>query len=384
MKTYVINLKSIVKSVFMTAAVAAVAVLIILSGFSTKLLEEWILKRENLIVSFPSFSSVYNTQKEKNHKLIKFLINEELNNPDKVICGNFPVFSAIKTMLAEMYSDVYESNSYYKPQVKKEELILPETDIPKNVYKAIETTNRSVIPNGSFLEQRGITVKNHTSYTPDIMSLYNKPLSAEYTKENINILIVHTHGTESFNPLDRDENINNNIVKVGTEMAEVFRKNKINVIHSKTMHDIPRFNSSYRKSLNTINEELKKNPEINIVLDVHRDAMISENGDSYKVVCEYNGEKIAQVMFVVGTDGNGLSHPNWKDNLALAIKFQEAMNNKCPDFARPIDLRKERFNQQATKGSLIIEIGTNGNTLNEAIKSGVLAAEVMSEVINSL
>ena len=155
-------------------------------------------------------------------------------------------------------------------------------------------------------------------------------------------------------------------------------------MHTKTIDDIPRFNSSYSKSFNTISAELKKNPGINIVLDVHRDAMIAENGDSYKVVCDYNGEKIAQIMFVVGTDGNGLPHPHWQENLALALKFQEAMNKKCQDFARPVDLRNERFNQQTTKGTLIIEVGTNGNTLNEAVKAGVLAAEVMSEVINSL
>ncbi len=372
----------------MAAAFAAVTAFM-LSGHAVNYMKSsltlWVTGQENLIKAFPVFRSVYNKASSGTNNVIKFLINEELDNPDKVLCGNFPAFSAIRSGLTEMYSDVYESNYYYKPSVKKDKPIeVPEIKVPENAYKAIETTTRSVNKNGNYLEQKGITVKNHTSYTPDLSMLYNKKLTAGYEKENINLLILHTHGTESYNPTDRNEDINNNIVRVGTEMAKVFEKNKINVIHSKTMHDIPRFNSSYSKSFNTISAELKKNPDINIILDVHRDAMIAENGDSYKVVCDYNGEKIAQVMFVVGTDGNGLVHPEWQENLALAMKFQEAMNKKCLDFARPIDLRNERFNQQTTKGTLIIEVGTNGNTLNEAVKAGILAAEVMSEVINSL
>lgn len=385
MKAYIINLKSLLKFAAMTAAAAAVTVFLfsyrnvnLLTGSVT----EWLINKQTVLEAYPVFNSVYYENHNTNN-FIKLLLNEELDNPDKVMTGAFPVLSAVKEKLSEIYVNVYESNSFYKPPTKEKEE-LPEITVPENAYTAIETTSSSVIENGNYLEKKGITVKNHTSYNPNLSELYNQALGIDYSKDDVNLLIVHTHGTESYNPKDRSEDVNDNIVRVGTEMAKVFEKNGVGVVHSKVMHDIPRFNSSYSKSLLTITEELSKNPKINIVLDVHRDAMLTESGDSYKVVCDYNGEKIAQVMFVVGTDGNGLSHPEWKKNLALAMKFQEALNKKCPNLARPIDLRNERFNQQTTTGTLIIEIGTNGNTLDEAVKAGVLAAEAISEVITSL
>lgn len=384
MKTYVINLKKTVILIFM--AVVSSAVLILLSTspirkmISDRLFSS-LISKEFFINSYPVFSGILRDDKNYETGIIEYIINEDLSSPDKALVSNFPVFSGVKEKLSEIYTDVYESNSFYKPHKKKEETMLPELEVPRNVYKAIETTAPSIKPNGSLLEKKGITVKNHTEYNPDYEKLYNESVNVGYKKDEIQILIVHTHGSESYNPDDRSENKDANIIRVGKEMAKVFEENGIGVVHSEIMHDIPRFNSSYSKSLETINKELSRHKGINIVLDVHRDAMIAENGDSYKVVCDYNGEKIAQIMFVVGTDANGLSHPNWKENLKLAMRFQEAINKKCPNLARPIDLRNERFNQQTTSGTLIIEVGTNGNTLNEAVKGGVLAAEAIAESI---
>lgn len=386
MKAYVINLKKIAVMIFMTVVLTAVIISLLTSPLRKIIsdrLSESLTTSEFFLKTYPVFSGILRENKTSGRGIIEYIINEDLSSPDKTVVGNFPVFSGVKEKLSEIYTDVYESNSFYKPNKKKEETGLPETEEPKNVYKAIETTSPSIKANGSLLEQKGITVKNHTAYNPDYEKLYNESVNIGYKKDEIRILIVHTHGSESYNPDDRSENKDANIVRVGKEMAKVFREKEIGVVHSEIMHDIPRFNSSYSKSLETINKELGKHKGINIVLDVHRDAMIAENGDSYKVVCDYKGEKVAQIMFVVGTDGNGLSHPNWKENLKLAMKFQEAVNKKCPNLARPIDLRNERFNQQTTNGTLIIEVGTNGNTLNEAIKGGVLAAEAIAEFIKN-
>lgn len=362
-----------------SAAFVAVS-LLFLFGHAGSIIAKEVRIDEKIVESIKSFYPLLCADETADKKnFLSWFLDENLSEPDRVVTGNFPSFYSVKERLTEFYSDVYESNSYrelYK--TKKDGILFPEIPVPSNIYKALETTTKSVMVNGNEYEKKGLVIKNHTSYTPDIPALFSQPAK----NDKPCVLILHTHGTESYNPYDRSENTEENIVRVGREMAKVFKKNNIDVIHTEVMHDIPRFNSSYSKSLKTVKNEIAKNPQINVVLDVHRDAMLAENGDSYKTVCEYNGEKIAQIMFVVGTDGNGLSHPNWKKNLSLALKFQEAVNKICPNLARPVDLRKERFNQQATEGSLIIEVGTNGNTLSEAVKAGVLAAEGISSVLN--
>lgn len=229
-----------------------------------------------------------------------------------------------------------------------------------------------------------LDIKNATKYSININEYLKKKLSF---KGNANILIVHTHTTESFSALqytkdapDRNLDENCNMIAVGKAMNEVFARNNIKSIHDTTVHDYPSYNSSYQKACATIEKNLKNDNSINIVLDVHRDGITREDGTKVKLVTDIDGKATAQIMLVVGSDTN-LSHPNWQENLAFASKIQEAAEKMYPGLMRPIDLRKERFNQQLTKGSLIIEVGANGNTLEEAICGGRAIAEVISQVV---
>ena len=103
-----------------------------------------------------------------------------------------------------------------------------------------------------------------------------------------------------------------------------------------------------------------------VVIDLHRDAYVYPNGTKLRVEADVNGESCAQVMLVLGTDSMGLYHPYWRTNLSLAAKIQSAADVMYPGMMRPINLRRERFNMHVTKGSLLVEIGSNGNTLTEA------------------
>ena len=89
----------------------------------------------------------------------------------------------------------------------------------------------------------------------------------------------------------------------------------------------------------------------------------------------------AKVMLVVGTGENGLAHPRWRENLKLALALQLAMRESCPGLARPITLRTARFNQQLTKGSLLVEVGSHGNTLEEAVAGSRLFARALGRVL---
>lgn len=386
MRAYVFNLRKNLK-LGGAVTVLAVTVSLVFLLFGEQLWDELclqLIKKEILAEEFPIIRAAFPGQRiKKENILIEMLLGGERDKPEKAVAASNPIFAGIREKLSESYAEVYESNGFYIPGVKKTEKKEPEVYVAENHYDAPEISTASVKEKGDALELMGVTVKNQTDATPDLNKLFNGNAGVKYLEGKPQVLILHTHGSESFNPDDRNKDTEKNIVKVGTEMARVFEENGVGVIHSTVMHDIPSYNSSYKRSMETVTATLKENPQINIVLDVHRDAMATEDGRNYKTVCELDGKKAAQVMFVVGTDRGGLSHPAWQENLKLAMKFQAAINERCKNLARPINLRTERFNQQTSKGALIIEVGTNGNTLEEAVRAGIAAAEAMSKVIKS-
>ena len=231
---------------------------------------------------------------------------------------------------------------------------------------------------------KGLEIRNATAYPININDYIKKDISF---KGKANILIMHTHTTESFAKMqytkdapDRNLDENCNMTAVGKAMNEVFQKNGINCVHDTTVHDYPSYNKAYQMACSTIEKNLKQDNSINIVLDVHRDGITRDDGTKVKLITDITGVPTAQIMLVVGTNTN-LTHDNWKDNLAFAAQIQSKAIDMFPGLMRPIDIRKERFNQQLTKGSVIIEVGANGNTLEEAIAGGMAIAEVISAVV---
>lgn len=244
----------------------------------------------------------------------------------------------------------------------------------------------SPVSSVGYLASEGVLVKNSTGFDVNVGYLLNRGLPYNLTDKGVQVLIIHSHGSEAYteegrttyDPADdsnRSEDPALNVVRVGEEIARVIKDAGIEVIHDKTLYDIPDFNRSYEAALEAMRGHLKKNPSIKIIIDVHRDAMITDEGVKYKTVAEFEGKKCAQIMLVMGTGENGLSHEYWKENLKLALRLQERMNEKDPGLARPIDLRSERFNQHATMGSMIVEVGSSGNTLEEATNGGRRFAE---------
>ena len=125
---------------------------------------------------------------------------------------------------------------------------------------------------------------------------------------------------------------------------------------------------------------LKEYPSIVLLLDVHRDALVANDGTIYKVVSG-SVDNCAQVMMVLGSDASGQVHPNWKVNLSLAVEIQNALTQKWATLARPIVLRTSRFNQHLSTGTILVEVGTHGNTLQEAITAGRLYARTVAELM---
>ena len=248
----------------------------------------------------------------------------------------------------------------------------------------------------SKLKVADINLDNHTKgIQVNLKDYFDKKLNLtlQPAKKGPQILIVHTHTTEAYTKGKKDKyeetdparTLNNdyNMVRVGEEMKAVFEDMGLSVIHDTSKHDYPSYNGSYAHALNSIEKYVKKYPTIQVVLDVHRDAIIDSKGVSYAKRTKVNGESVAQVMLVVGTNDMGLSHPKWKDHLTLAVQMQKKMLAIDKSFPRPIDLRSPRFNGHATPGSMLVEVGTSGNTLQEALAGARYFARAAGELYTS-
>lgn len=233
-------------------------------------------------------------------------------------------------------------------------------------------------------EYNGVKVRNETEY-----ELTEEMLKPDITINKENILLFHTHTCESYTPSEnfeyeqtgtyRTTDFNYNVVRVGTELTNQLKSYGYNVIHDNTYHDYPAYNGSYGRALTTVKNLLKQYDNTDIVIDLHRDAI----GDyTYAPTVQIGEEQAAQIMFVIGTDGGGLEHENWNDNLKFAIKVQEKANELYPGLFKPIILRNSRYNQHLAKAACIIEVGATGNTMDQCLNSMKYLAKVMSEVIN--
>jgi len=203
------------------------------------------------------------------------------------------------------------------------------------------------------------------------------------------VLILHTHATECYTaaegediPLSGDyrtEDPAHNMLSVGDHVAKLLAEGGIGVIHDRTLHDSPSYNDAYVNSRKTAQAYLEQYPTIQLVLDLHRDAS-GAGGQQLVTVGSVDGQRSAQLMLVVGTDESGKNHPNWQENLALALKLTAVLEREDPGLCRSINLRKERFNQDLSAGGLIVEVGAAGNTRQEAL----LAAGALAEGILKL
>ena len=173
-----------------------------------------------------------------------------------------------------------------------------------------------------------------------------------------------------------------NVVRMGDAMAEVFAQAGISVLHDRTLYDYPEYAGAYDRSLAGIDRYLKEYPSIRFVLDVHRDAIEASDGSQVKVVSEIEGlGTAAQLSLIMGSDGGGLSHPDWMENLRLAVAVQEQALTDYPTLMRPLTLRNSDYNEYFTPGSLLVEIGAAGNSLDEALKAVRVFGEGFAEVV---
>lgn len=235
--------------------------------------------------------------------------------------------------------------------------------------------------------QAGLSIeyRNQTMYDIPLESWLKQPLSWDLTGEKPCVLIIHSHTTESYKNTGqykesdayRTLDEKHNMIAVGEHLTRILEAAGISVIHDKTVHDYPSYSAAYTRARETILGHLAKNPQISLVIDLHRDAVEGSDGQQKALTATYNGKKAAMLEIVVGTDAGGQSHPTWGENGALAVKLQTVLEGEAPGLCRPVLFRTSRYNQDLTPGSLIVEVGAAGNTQQEAF-NGV---EVLARAI---
>lgn len=236
-------------------------------------------------------------------------------------------------------------------------------------------------------------VKNATDYDLDIGATLKKELGFKFQdSKKVQVLIYHTHTGESY--LDKDVGYyysdyyprttdnNLNVVRVGEEIVAELESAGIGVIHDKTVHDTT-YNGSYQRSRETVMKNLEKYPDIKVTIDIHRDSI---GTDTYKMkpTFTYNGKKGAQIMIMTGYDPEGYyDFPDWEKNLRFALRLHQKCESKYGGMTRPLYFGNFAYNMNINSGSLLIEMGADSNTLEEAVYSGKLLGKALSEVLQN-
>lgn len=232
-----------------------------------------------------------------------------------------------------------------------------------------------------------VEIRNNCGYETDVPAMLQKPLSWDLRQNAPTVLIVHSHGTESYENTQgyaetsqyRTLDTDYNMISIGEEVKRILEEGGVQVIHDTTAHDNPSYSASYSQSRKSVKAYLKEYPSICLVLDLHRDAVTDKQGKQTAVTATCDGTTAAQLMLVVGTDVR-LSHPQWPENMSLAVKLHALLERNFPGICRPISFRSQRFNQDLSPGALLVEVGAAGNTHAQALEAARVLGKTLLEL----
>ena len=232
-------------------------------------------------------------------------------------------------------------------------------------------------------------IYNDTELTPNVAALASTNLKNLYQNDKPLVLVIHTHATESFMPegatyyvddgeLARSHDTNENMIAIGNEFVRVLEENGIPTLHCVILHDKESYRESYNRAAESIEKYLREYPSIKYVFDLHRDSIMRSSGELISAVTSVSGESVAQVMPVIGS-----GYTDWEENLIFALKLRDRLNGNYTNLCRPVCLRESSYNQGLSEISVLLEIGTSGNSLSEAKKAACLTAKAIAEIIKN-
>ena len=243
--------------------------------------------------------------------------------------------------------------------------------------------------------ERGIEyLNNETFYNPKINELLKTDVSVPHTQEPL-VLVLHTHTSEGYlsqnaTYLEGDpgettytKDDSRNMLAVGKAFIAGLNKKGITAIHCTVMHDESGLAGAYARAAESIQFFREHYPSIRYVVDLHRDAILTAEGEYVRAATQIGKENVAQILPVVGSNAGGWEHENWEGNLALALQLRQALNQNNKALCRPVMLKSVTYNQEMAPYAILLEIGTGANSINEAIAAATLAGEAFANVISS-
>ena len=248
--------------------------------------------------------------------------------------------------------------------------------VPSQTVKITNTAGYTVV--------RGVCIKNASNKTLDAAALAAEGFAARLTDQAPQVLIIHTHGSEAYTMPEgqdyvstgtcRTSDTNKNVVRVGDEIASVLSEYGISVLHDRTLYDDPLYEGAYGRSVEGIEAYQEKYPSLVFILDIHRDAVEDAQHRQYKLI-SLEDPNAAQLSFIMGSN-----HDGWQENLKLAVAIAENIQADYPTVMRPITLRNSNYNQHKSLGSMLVEVGAAGNSLDEALNSARIFANAFARV----
>ncbi len=212
-----------------------------------------------------------------------------------------------------------------------------------------------------------------------------KDMKLQGGAENIQILIYHTHSQEGYADSTPGDP-NSSVLALGERLTQLLRDQYgFNVLHHMGEYDVKDRDNAYSYAGPALEQLLAENPSIEVVIDLHRDGV----PDTAHLVSEVNGKQTAQIMFFNGlsrTTANGniahLANPNLADNLAFSFQMKLAAEEYYPGFARATYLKGYRYNLHYRPKSLLVEVGAQTNTLEEAMNAMEPLADILHKVLS--
>ncbi len=279
----------------------------------------------------------------------------------------------------------YGEPTYEDPKQDPTEELVP--DGAKPVIKLTMT------PSSSSEHYGEVYVRNEAGKKYDAKAMLESNLDISLNRSgSVQVLIYHTHGTEAYNDdghtyygdkyySTRSKDTQDNVVHIGDVLAQALTDKGIGVVHDRTMYDDPQYTGAYLKSAEGIKKYLAAYPTLTVVIDLHRDTIVTSSGTKYRPVAETKYGTASQIMLIAACGKVADQNPHWKDNFKLTLHLQRSAANLFPDLMRPILLRNSMYNQHLSVGAFLAEVGTCGNTLTEAENAAKCLADIIENAL---
>lgn len=199
------------------------------------------------------------------------------------------------------------------------------------------------------------------------------------------ILIYHTHTHEAYSMASegeyealemwRTDDAEHNILRVGEELTSLLEKLGFTVVHDTTDHELDDLSTAYIRSMETLDK--RNSEDYDLYIDLHRDAYTAGT----ELTCSYSGVDAAKLMVLIGKGENFDEKPFFEENYELACRLTDAINTLCPGMGRDVMVKTGRYNQHVAPNALLIEVGNNMNTLEQAIAAMPVLADAINNVL---